>query len=243
VRLFPFIKRITTPLQLEVDVHSHLLPGVDDGVENLGKSIAILKGLWESGWKKVVLTPHQMEGFFVSDVEKLEKIKKELEEELKKEGILLQLELGGEYYTEPEIVEKIENREEKLLTIGGKYLLFEFPLGFISPLVERMVSAIKNRGLTPILAHPERYPYLTPTDYQELKEMGVLFQSTIGSFGGRYGKNVKKRALHLAKEKMVDFLGSDIHNWQDFRFTQHLLTSHSFTYLLSKNPLKNQSLL
>jgi tyrosine-protein phosphatase YwqE len=240
MRLFPFKKSRNDRLKIEIDFHSHILPGVDDGVSTLEESVKILGEYGRWGWKKVILTPHIMEGFFISDFGELNRRKEKLQRELEKRGIQVELELGGEHYLDLELIEKVEKGE--ILPIGKKYLLFELPLTFPTNLVEELVFTTLNQKLVPVLAHPERYLYLELEDYLTLKEWGVLFQSTIGSFGGRYGKVVKKRALLLAHHGLIDFLGSDTHSWTDFRFTQQLLTSPSLGGILSSNPIRNRKM-
>ena len=193
------------------DIHSHLIPGIDDGVKSMEESIDMIRAFSMLGFKKLVTTPHIMSDYFKNTpeiiLEGLEKVKAAV----KKEGINITIEAAAEYYLDEFFLQKVKN--EKMLTINNKYLLFE--ISYINP-PDNLLSVIFEinvHNYTPLLAHPERYNYWSNKfdEYKKIKEAGVLFQININSLTGYYGKESKKTAERLIDENMVDFIGSDLH--------------------------------
>lgn len=195
-------------LQGMTDCHSHILPGVDDGVKNINESLAILDRYEKLGIRKVWLTPHVME-----DIPNKPSFLRERFEMLKAAydgGI--ELNLGAENMIDSLFEERLAAGD--LLTVGadGRHLLVETsyftpPYGFYDT-----VEEIKRLGYYPILAHPERYVYMDQKDYERLKGMNVLFQMNLFSLVGMYGKGTQHVAQELLKRGMYDFVGTDIHS-------------------------------
>ena len=193
------------------DIHSHLIPGIDDGVKSMEESIDMIRAFSMLGFKKLVTTPHIMSDYFKNTpeiiLEGLEKVKAEVI----KEGINITIEAAAEYYLDEFFLQKVKN--EKMLTINNKYLLFE--ISYINPPDNLLgvIFEINVHNYTPLLAHPERYNYWCNKfdEYKKIKEAGVLFQININSLTGYYGKESKKTAERLIDENMVDFIGSDLH--------------------------------
>ena len=125
---------------------------------------------------------------------------------------------------------------------NSKYILFETSY-YDKPLtLESVIFKIESLGFIPILAHPERYRYLDEKEYFFLKDKGVLFQCNINSFGGFYGKTAKKKFEYLAKNKMIDFLGSDAHSMKYLHSLEMVLRNRKFHKIVKENPIKNYSL-
>ncbi len=188
-----------------IDIHSHILPLVDDGSKSLDDSLTMLKNLKKIGVKDVVLTPHNRGIYLCSKGQ----LKKEFEKFKKASASIgINLYLGQEIYYNDSTLEKLKSGE--LLTINNsKHVLLEFGADNVSEIVE-FTYLVKKAGFIPIIAHPERYNSLDSFDIEEIKSVGGLIQinaSSIinGSFSTR--RMVKK----LLKLKLVDFIASDIH--------------------------------
>ena len=197
-----------------IDIHSHILPGVDDGARTLTDSVDLVRELIESGVTTIVATPHYVaETNFVSpwkeNLKKLEELKRVLNDE----KLEVEIYLGNEIYIDRNIERLIRTR--KITTIAeSKYLLVEFPLNEEFPNYRDILMELMNNGYKVILAHPERYG-ITQKDFgllEDLFKMGVLMQCNLGSIVGKYGREAKKVLKKLAKNKMIFAFGSDIHH-------------------------------
>ncbi len=192
-----------------IDIHTHLLPLVDDGSVSVENSLQMLKTLYESGVKHVILTPHYRGKYVASKKNLMEKFS-----EFKNlaQDIPVELYLGQEIFTDKKALDELTRGE--LLTLNeSKYVLLEFDFYNKCDIVESVYVA-KIRGFIPIVAHPERYTYLTIDDLVEIKEIGGLVQINADSITKNANKLVKKRAKIMLKNNVVDFIASDSH---DFR--------------------------
>lgn len=190
------------------DCHSHILPGVDDGVQTRKESLAILARMEEMGVSEVWLTPHIQE-YIPNETEELRKKFAALCEVY--EG-KIKLHLAAEYMMDTLLDERLEAND--LLPHGdeGKRLLVETSYWNPPFRMEDTLFRIKQKGLTPMLAHPERYAYMDEEQYMRLKQMGILFQMNLGSLLGLYGKTARKKAQWLLAEGAYEFYGTDIHD-------------------------------
>ena len=220
------------------DLHSHLLPGIDDGVQSMEESLEVIKGFINLGFKKLVTTPHIMHDFYKNDaviiMGKLEEVRHALVEA----SLKIEIEAAAEYYLDEYFLALI-NSDTKPLTFGDNYVLFE--LSFMTkPLtIKEAVFSMQTKGYKPVLAHAERYLYYHDDikDLQELSANGVLLQLNLLSLSGYYSKSVKKMANKLLKQKMISFIGSDCHNGNQLMSVAEVLKSAAM------NPLKEQKLL
>lgn len=195
------------------DIHSHLVPGIDDGVKSTSEALQILRKLASWGYERVVTTPHIYAEYYPNTPEVIKSGAAKVQEALKAEGIPIQLEVAAEYFIDESLVERLRQKEELLHFGAKKYVLVE--TGFYSkPLIfQEVMFAMKTQGYTPVLAHPERYEYLM-ADFgwlREIREQGVKLQVSIPSLAGLYGPQPKAIAQKLFGESLVDFVGSDIH--------------------------------
>ena len=199
-------------MPLNVDMHSHLLPGIDDGTETYEQSVEIIKQFIQLGYKKLIMTPHIMGDFYRNTPEIiLDKLDK-LSDLVRQLGLDIELEAAAEYYLDESFIERLE-RGEQLLSFGKKYVLFETSYMNSSPHINQAVFMMQAQGYKPVLAHPERYVYLFENQDKlfELHEKGVLFQVNISSLAGYYSKPSKVLAEKLIDNKMVHFMGTDCH--------------------------------
>lgn len=210
---WPFRKRISLKdsgiFKGFTDWHSHILPGVDDGVQTMDEALKILEEYERLGIKEVWLTPHIME-----DIPNTTRFLKERFMELQAayQGNVA-LNLASENMLDNLFEERLNKND--LLPIGndGKHLLVETSY-FNPPMgLQNILLRIKAKGYYPILAHPERYIYMEKKDYQQLKKMGVKFQLNLFSLVAAYGTGIRKKADWLMKNGFYDLAGSDIHNF------------------------------
>ena len=228
-----------------IDVHSHILPGVDDGSRNLSESLAILKGLAEQDVTDVILTPH-----FVNDSSYIyprnENIRRYriLQEKADEAGLNISLNLGNEIYIDRDISRLLKTKRISSLD-NSRYILVELPMSGEYPDFEDILLGLKYEGWIVILAHPERY-HSYHENYKkiyDLTERGILLQCNLGSIIGQYGRKSKKILKKLAKDKLIFCFGTDIHRIRDFseikKAQQKLLRYYSadeLRSLLETNP-------
>lgn len=196
------------------DHHSHILPGVDDGIKTMDESLAILYLMETRGIRKVWLTPHVME-----DIPNTTLLLKEKFEELQAayRGAM-ELNLAAEYMMDNLFEEHLEVDDLLLLREGNKqYLLVETSC-FNPPMnLQSILKHIQAKGYRPLLAHPERYLYMETSDYRALKHEGIAFQLNLPSLTGMYGAHAQKKAASLLKAGMYDLTGTDMHSSEHFR--------------------------
>ena len=191
------------------DCHSHILPGVDDGIQSVKDSLAILTMYEQMGVKKVWLTPHIMEDCPNTP----EKLKSRFEELKASYQGNIKLYLAAENMMDGLFVKRLEQgilmpygEQQNELLIETSYV--QAPMG-----MEGILRDMQKAGYTPVLAHPERYLYMDDEKYETIKEMGVKYQLNITSLIGAYGKQVKDRAEYLLTEGYYDYSGSDAHSY------------------------------
>ena len=196
-----------------IDIHSHILYGIDDGSKSLEESINIIKEHIKMGFTDIVVTPHYIENskYETNNIDK-ENILNELKEELKKQNIKINLYLGNEVFVNNNLEELIKKQEISTIN-NSKYLLIEFPMNEKPNDINNIIYELKIKGIIPIIAHPERYDYVekNPNLVLEWIEEGALLQSNYGSIIGVYGSGPQKTIKKLLKKDLIDFLAKDIH--------------------------------
>ena len=233
-------KKRTLPLL--VDIHSHLLPGLDDGVKSIDETVYILKVLQKIGYKKIITTPHVMSDHYPNTEEGIVSKLEETIDLLSEHKINIKLEAAAEYYLDENLLDKL-SKQKKLLTFGKNYLLFETSFYNKPAFLEEAVFIMNTQGYQPILAHPERYSYLQSDQklLEKLKNMNLLFQMNILSLTGFYSNEVKKFVVKLLKENLIDFVGTDCHNVLQAKDIYKKTNANYFKILNSQNFL-NQTL-
>ncbi|WP_229726143.1 tyrosine-protein phosphatase [Rufibacter glacialis] len=225
-------------------MHSHLLPGLDDGAATLEDSMELLESLVAMGFKKLCMTPHIMGDFYKNTPASIRAKLQLVQEAAVARGIQVELSCAAEYYVDEWFFAAVQNGEE-LLSFGGerKYVLMETSYMNEPSHLRQVIFAVQMAGYTPVLAHPERYTYFF--DRMEallsLRETGVLFQININSLTGYYSKQAKEVARQLIQKKAVEFLGTDTHAMKHINVLERALTEPLLQEAL-KLPLLNSSL-
>lgn len=192
------------------DIHSHILPGVDDGSPDIPTSLSLLRYLEELGFREVWLTPHVMEDYCNSNAGLQERFS-----ELQKSydgGITLHL--GAEYMMDAVFIQKLKG---EVLPIADSYLLVETSYMYPPTDLQGILLDVWNAGYQPIIAHPERYLYMEETDYRELKEKGYRFQLNLMSLSGYYGLRPRRVSEKLLRQGMYDLVGTDLHHLERYQ--------------------------
>jgi protein-tyrosine phosphatase len=225
---------------IEVDIHSHLIPAVDDGAPDLATSISLIRQMQDLGFKKIITTPHVSEVYDNSNDTLLDGFMK-LRNALKKEAIDIEVTMAAEYMINDIFEEKIR-ADEPLLTLPKRYILVEMP--HISEPVNlySVLKLLTSKGYIPILAHPERYRFYNRSlfDYEKIKGYGCLFQMNILSLIGYYGHAISECSWTLLNNKMIDFVGSDIHNTRHIEALKDNITVEQQQLFLTY-PFKNKA--
>lgn len=197
---------------MSVDIHSHILPGIDDGCENLIESVELIKRLENLGLNKFFFTPHIMSELYPNTKETISNKYELLKTE--KETAHLMGGFAAEYMVDITFNKMLTNEPEKILALVGKYVLLELSYLEESKLVEKAVFDLQVQGYTPILAHPERYLYYhkDPQKIQRFKEIGCLLQLNLLSIFSYYGKTECRIANFLIDKGWIDLTGTDSHH-------------------------------
>ena len=236
MNLLSFFKKFKNPII--VDIHSHILPGIDDGVKTIEESINIIKNFQLLGYSKLITTPHIMQDVYPNNFEIISEKLYDVQTAIKKQNINITIEASAEYYLDNNFLRLIE--DDELIPFMNHYILFETPTVSAPFILEIAIQAILDKGYIPVLAHPERYTYLYTNinKYKELKAMGVLFQVNAKSLLNSK-KSIYKIALKLIDEGLVDFIGSDTHRMRDIKNLEKITQSRIYKKLLEKNKLIN----
>lgn len=198
-----------------IDVHTHIVFGVDDGSRSIDESIEIIKEAYKSGFKKIIATPHYIEEYYENDVKEINRRISEINNQLGKIHCDIQVLHGNEIYITENITKLIENKKATSLN-GQQYILFELPLNAEAMNLNSVICQILEVGGVPVLAHPERYSFVQkdPNVLLPLIESGVLMQSNFGSIIGQYKKEAQITLKKMLEHQMVHLLGSDVHRPQ-----------------------------
>jgi protein-tyrosine phosphatase len=232
---------------LHADMHSHLLPGLDDGAETIAHSLDLLRELRELGFRKLIMTPHIMGDFYKNTPSTIRAALADLRQAATKAGLGdVELECAAEYYLDEWLGQKLADGTE-LLTFGGerRYLLFETSYMNEPFNLQHTIFALKAAGYQPVLAHPERYTYLYGrfSEIQKLKqEYGVLLQLNLNSLAGYYSPMARRIAEQMIEGGLVDFVGTDTHHLRHTAALANKTIASPYFRKLLALPLLNSSL-
>lgn len=227
---------------LRCDVHSHFIPGIDDGAQTMDQSMELLTAMAELGYKKVVTTPHNMADGYRNGPEIILGGLERVRAELKLRGIAMEIDAAAEYYLDHELEQKVAART--VLTFGDNFLLFELPFISEPAVLLSVIFLMQTAGYKPVLAHPERYAfwYSDFTNYERLKERGVLFQLNMIALSGAYGVQAKQIAEKLIDAGHYELIGSDCHSMNHVQAIKHTLSRPYLHKLLASGKLLNSTL-
>ena len=224
-------------------MHSHLLPGIDDGAADVETSIRLIKGLQQLGYKKLVTTPHILWDMYKNTneiiSEKFELVKKKMEEE----KLDVELEAAAEYYIDDHL-EELLAQKKPLLSFGNKMVLVEFSLASAPFDLKDVLFEIQLQGYQPVIAHPERYSYKAGQKkfFDELKDVGCLFQLNILSLANHYGSEVTDLAHYFCKKQYYDLVGTDLHHSRHIDALHNPSLSSPLKRLLDSGKIQNPNL-
>lgn len=225
---------------LKTDIHSHLIPGIDDGAQDLDESLDLVCALQELGFSKIITTPHTMSDFYKNTPEIIIKGKEDVQNALEKMNTEIEFEAASEYYVDFDFQKKIENKE--FLTFGSKYILIEFSFIDAPINIDEIIFNLQLSGYNVVLAHPERYLYYGLQDYERLTSKGVLLQLNLLSITGYYSPEVKKQAEKLINADLVSFVGTDCHNMRHIENLKKCFTNLLWHKLSVSEKLLNKTL-
>ncbi|WP_234736935.1 tyrosine-protein phosphatase [Tellurirhabdus bombi] len=228
--MFSFFTRKKQPALTDygfvgVDMHSHLIPGIDDGVPDMETALEALTQLQNLGYRKVVTTPHVIQDMYPNTSAVIRQGVAEVQAAAKEHGLTIEIEAAAEYLLDEYFMALLHKGD--LLTFGSNYLLFELSFA-VPPLnLEDLVFQMMTRGYRPILAHPERYSYLKdhPERIKNLRDQGCLLQLNILSLYGQYGSRAQQQARYFLEHGMIDFLGTDMHRVRDAEKMKQLISA------------------
>jgi protein-tyrosine phosphatase len=224
-----------------VDMHSHVLPGIDDGAQTVEESIVLVQAMVNLGIRKIIATPHIMVDYYRNTPETIGTALQILKTELQNQEIEIEIEAAAEHLLDEGFEVLLD--ENLVMPMKDNYLLFEMSFIDAHPNLIPLIQKMKELGYKPILAHPERYPYFTIENCQTLKGWGCDLQMNTISLTGYYGAKTKEMAEAMVDYNLVDFISSDMHHTRHAAALEKSLKTSYLEKLLFDYPLKNQLLL
>jgi tyrosine-protein phosphatase YwqE len=230
------------PINLSVfgtDIHSHLIPGIDDGSPDMETSVMLVKKFVDLGFHKIVTTPHVMCDYYQNSSDKIRSGLNKLREELNRQGVKIDISAAAEYNLDDGLEALIKKKD--ILTFGDNYVLFELPFMQEPRNLQEIIFNFQMAGYQPILAHPERYSYWYDNfdKYDELKSRGVLLQLNLLSLTGHYSPQCKKVAQKMVAANLIAAVGTDCHRIEHLNSIEQHLNSKYFHQLATQENLLN----
>jgi len=227
---------------LHTDMHSHLIPSVDDGAEDMDNAIDLVKAMLELGYKKIITTPHIKSEGYENNRKNLQEGLVALKKALKAAGLDIDIHCAAEYYMD-DAFEKLLHSEPPL-TVKDSKVLVEISFLAPPPQLHHYLFQLQTKGYQPILAHPERYLYYKDDfdKYYRLKELGCTLQLNLLSLTGYYGKPVRDNAVKLMKSNLIDYLGTDMHNLHHAIVLKEAQSDSRIIKMIYDYPFQNSNL-
>lgn len=246
----PFLKGLFTSskntpglAELETDIHSHFAPGIDDGCKTAKEAVDLLKQYKNLGIKRIVCTPHIQKEFYKNTKETISKAFLSLQDAMKESKLSLEMHFAAEYLIDEHFEELIE--KDEILHFGkNRFVLTELSYYTPYPKYKEIIKKLQNKGYTVILAHPERYSYwhYNLDTLKELHRDGVLMQVNLPSLVAYYGNTVRKQAISLIRNGLIDLAGGDIHNQRYMNAVINVQKEKAFGNAMKYNVFKNKLL-
>lgn len=227
---------------LKADMHSHFIPGIDDGAKTMNDSLQLIRAMEEFGYTKVVTTPHIMSDAYRNTPEIILGGLEKVREAVAKAGMKIKVDAAAEYYLDYDFERKL--KEKKLLTFGQNYVLFE--MAFVNPPdnLNGFIFDMQMAGYRPVMAHVERYGFWQNdySKYEDFASRGVILQLNINSVTGHYSQETKKAAQWLIDKDMISLVGSDCHHMGHIELMKKAQTDKYMHKLLASKRLLNATL-
>ncbi|MET6996603.1 tyrosine-protein phosphatase [Chitinophaga defluvii] len=226
---------------IETDIHSHLIPGIDDGVQEVDTSVAFIGQLHELGIKKIITTPHIMMDRYPNSADTIALPFQKLQAALTEARLDIPFKHAAEYYMDEYFEELMK---APLLTLNGELVLVEISFMSAPPQLHNWIFTLEAQGYRPIMAHPERYAYGHANFdlYHQFKKMGCLLQVNLLSLTGYYGKHIQQAAEKLVADKMIDYIGTDLHHEKHLQAITAIGKNKKVLKVLDQYPFKNREL-
>jgi protein-tyrosine phosphatase len=207
---------------LGVDMHSHLLPGIDDGSPDAATSVSYIRKMMELGYRKFICTPHIYQDLYPNTPETITAALQVLKTKLQEEQVEVEIEAAAEYFIDDVFADRLKNNEQ-LLTFHKNFVLVEISFMQAPADLKNILFDLIVKGYQPVLAHPERYNYYHTRKevYHRFKDQGCLLQVNLLSLSGYYGRGVQDAAHYLLDQKLVDLIGTDLHHGRHLEAMQH----------------------
>ena len=238
--LFDKKKKEVSLEKIGMDIHSHFIPGIDDGVETIEESVLVIQKMQELGYSSIYTTPHIIWDMYKNTPEIILSGLEDVRLACKNAGLTININAAAEYFIDEHFMDML-NTGQQLLTLPGNRLLVELP--YSTPLMNTSETLFRiiEKGYQPVLAHPERYTYYyqDPSIYKKYCDQGCELQVNILSLGNSYGENVHKMATWLLKNGLITFLGTDAHRMQHL----DMITKSDKASWLTKYTFQNEKLL
>jgi len=227
---------------IEVDIHNHLIPGIDDGSPESTLSIKYIRELQQLGFAKFICTPHILPGVHNNTDETIEAAYQRLTNALLEQQISLPVHAAAEYMLDSSMFPAI--KEKKLRALKDDYVLIEMSYMSAPPNLRELVFDLLIADYKPVLAHPERYTFYQNDIYhlEQLRDGGCLFQANLLSFTGYYGKSAKTMATYLLKNKLLDLVGTDLHHERHLAALKEMSKDRKLMEVLGEYGFRNREL-
>jgi len=226
---------------LATDLHSHFIPGIDDGAQTMEESIEMIRQMKDLGYKSIITTPHINYDHYPNTSEGILNGLKEVHIALQEQGIDIPVKAAAEYFIDDYFIQILDR--EPLLTITQNQVLVEFSFAFQPVQLFDILFKMQTLSYRPIIAHPERYIYFLdkPEIYRELKDRGCLLQMNMLSPSGYYGPQIKKIADKILDQGLYDYCGTDMHNIRHTETLRKFIQSKAFARI-KQYPFKNATI-
>jgi len=228
---------------LGTDMHSHLIPGIDDGSPNMATSLQLVKGMADLGFQKLITTPHIMWDMYQNEKTDLCRRFEILKESAGQQGIKVEMKVAAEYFLDDHVAGLLKDRQ-RLMTMDDNKVLVEFSMASPPLSLKDILFELQMQGYQPVIAHPERYIYMEHGKqfFDELKVIGCLFQLNILSLGNYYGKSVHELANYLLKKDYYDMVGTDLHHARHLDALRNPALETSLKKIFESGKILNPSL-
>ena len=227
---------------LHTDLHSHLIPGIDDGAKTLEDSLHLISRLYQLGYRRLITTPHVMADLYPNTPEDIRSGLEIVRAAVAEKKMDIEIDAAAEYFMDEHFAALVEH--DQLLTLPGNRVLVEMSTLNAPPNLFNDLFRLQTKGYQPVLAHPERYVFLKEDfrQYTRLKDYGCEFQLNLLSITGYYGKPVRDIALKLLKNNMINLLGTDLHHERHASALEALAVDKSMMKIWADQEFSNMAL-